>query len=399
MFANVFGKRSLVFRFVVFVIIFFGIGRASLAQYGFVPNPVYGSGYGGAWGNYYSASAIQLPSWTASPVVNYPWTNNWQGWQLGATIQNTPSGVLVQQVVPGGIAQIAGLKPGDVIVAVGGSQVGYTNGRVVDLIYEINRRVDVNGKVRLTVLDSASRQMRTYNLNISQRPSAASVVSGRVFLDAGYLPYGNSTIKVELLNVSRPYMTATGGSSYLNAYGQGPFPFSIYTNSSYMNPQDSYRLVATLYDSNRQVIAYGTQDIGVPFAGGFASYDIRLQGMNMSLPNQVTSFGYYYPSQNEITEAFRQYLSREPSASESQAWQQQMATSATSLTEMKAEIIASPAFYDRVGNNPDQFVKLMIESTTRSIAPLDRMQYWRNRLAQLNGDRLTLAREYIASGS
>lgn len=398
MFDKVFGKPSLDFRFVLFSVLFFGIGRSSQAQYGFVPNPVYGTGYGGAWGNYYSASAIQLPSWTGSPVVNYPWTNNWQGWQLGATIQNTPSGVLVQQVVPGGIAQAAGLKPGDVIVAVGGSQVGYTNGRVVDLIYEINRRVDINGKVRLTVLDSASRQMRTYNLNISQRPSASNVVSGRVFLDAGYLPYGNSTIKVELLNVSRPYMTATGGSSYVNAYGQGPFPFSIYTNSSYMNPQDSYRLIATLYDSNRQVIAYGTQDIGVPLAGGFASYDLRLQSMNMNLPNQVTSYGYYYPSQNEITEAFRQYLSREPSASESQAWQQQMATSATSLTEMKAEIIASPAFYDRVGNNPDQFVKLMIESTTRSIAPLDRMQYWRNRLAQLNGDRLTLAREYIASG-
>ncbi|MFN8741379.1 MAG: hypothetical protein ACK5YR_15755 [Pirellula sp.] len=62
---------------------------------------------------------------------------------------------------------------------------------------------------------------------------------------------------------------------------------------------------------------------------------------------------------------------------------------------MKAEILASPSFYDRVGNNPDQFIRLMIESSNQFIAPLDAIQFWRVRLDQLNGDRLTLAREYV----
>jgi C-terminal processing protease CtpA/Prc len=121
--------------------------------------------------------------------------------------------VLVQQVVPGSIAQRSGLKQGDIIVSVGGAQVGYSNGRVVDLIYEINRRVDSNGQVRLTVLESTSRQLRTYNLNIAQRPVANFTVSGRLFVDSGVLSYGSNTIKVELLNVTRPYMTASGGST------------------------------------------------------------------------------------------------------------------------------------------------------------------------------------------
>jgi hypothetical protein len=65
---------------------------------------------------------------------------------------------------------------------------------------------------------------------------------------------------------------------------------------------------------------------------------------------------------------------------------QQLATNSISLQEIKAEILADASFYDRVGNNPDQF-----------IAPLDAIQFWRVRLDQLNGDRLILARGYVQS--
>lgn len=386
---------------IVFAACFLWNATKAHAQYGFLPTPTFGNGYGNAWGNYYSSNAIQVPywnsGWNTTPTYSYPWNNNWQGWQLGAVIQNTPSGVLVQQVAPGGVADRSGLKPGDVIVSVAGTQVGYTNGRVVDLIYEINRRVNANGSVRLTVLDSAIRQLRTIDLNISQRPNTSGIVSGRVFVDFNNMAYGNNTIKVELLNTSRPYLNASGGNTYVQAYGSGPFPFSIYTNPSYLNPSDRYRLVATLYDVNRQVVAYSTLDIGAPIAGNTANYDLRLQPAQASVPNYAASYGYYYPSQNVVYDAFRQYLNRDPSASEAQAWQQQLAYGSSNTTEMKAEIIASPAFYDRVGNNPDQFIKLMIESTTRAAASLERVQYWRSRLDAFGGDRLNVAREYIQS--
>jgi hypothetical protein len=267
----------------------------------------------------------------------------------------------------------------------------------VDLIYEINRRVDANGQVRLTVLEAVSRQLRTKTLSITPQYPSSGAVTGRIFMDATSGLSGNYTLKVELLNVSRPYLSASGGSTYVNAYGPGPFPFSIYANPTYVNSADRYRLVASLYDANRQVIAYGTLDIVSPASAPGAVYDLRLSPTASSLPGNLPSYGSYYPNQNLVIEAFRRYLNREPSVSELQAWLQQLATNTISLQEMKAEILASPSFYDRVGNNPDQFIRLMIESSSQFIAPLDAIQFWRVRLDQLNGDRLTLAREYVQS--
>lgn len=387
------------FKAIVAILPFISQVTTLHAQFGFVPNPSFDSGYGNAWGNYYTGTMVQLPAWGGTTANYYrPEGYSWQGWQLGAIVQNTPSGVLVQQVMPGSVAQRSGLKEGDIIVSVGGAQVGYSNGRVVDLIYEINRRVNANGQVRLTVLESTSRQLRTYTLNLAQRPTSGFSVSGRLYIDNAVLGYGNNTIKVELLNVTRPYLTASGGSTYVQAYGMGPFPFSLTSNSTYFNGSDRFRIVATLYDVNRQVAAYATLDIGAPALGSTVNYDLRLQSSSPTgSPIFNNSYGYFYPDQNIVYQIFRQYLSRDPSASEAQAWQQQLANGSTTQAELRADVIASPAFYDRVGNNPDQFIKLMIESTTKQQAPLDRVQYWRARLDVYGGDRLSLAREYALS--
>jgi C-terminal processing protease CtpA/Prc len=73
---------------------------------------------------------------------------------------------LVQRVLPIGIAERAGLRSGELIVSVAGSQVGFTVVSLVDLIYEINRRADTRGQVRLTVLEAVARQFRTKTLQI-----------------------------------------------------------------------------------------------------------------------------------------------------------------------------------------------------------------------------------------
>jgi len=106
---------------------------------------------------------MQLPQWTSGPSVIQPIAPTWQTWQLGAYLVNTANGVLIQQVVPGGIAANSGLKAGDVVVSVAGYQVGYVNGRAVDLVYEISRRVDAYGRVRLVVFDAFTRQLNRYD--------------------------------------------------------------------------------------------------------------------------------------------------------------------------------------------------------------------------------------------
>ena len=390
-------SRTLVQSLCFLVCIWLFHAQDARSQYGFNSIPWNGAIGSQPWGNNYVASTLQVPAWSGYANWGAPWGNGAQTWQLGAVTLNTTNGVLVQQVVPGSIAERAGLRSGDLIVSVAGNQVGFTGGRLVDLIYEINRMVDARGQVRLTVLEAVSRQLRTKTLQITPQYSSNGAVTGRVFMDATSGWSGNYTLKVELLNVSRPYLSASGGSTYVNAYGPGPFSFSIYTNPTYVNSADRYRLVATLYDSNRQVVAYGTLDIASPASAPGAVYDLRLSQIASSLPSYLPSYGSYYPNQNLVIEAFRRYLNREPSVSELQAWLQQLATNSITLQEMKAEILASPSFYDRVGNNPDQFIRLMIESSNQFIAPLDAIQFWRVRLDQLNGDRLTLAREYVQS--
>ncbi len=70
--------------------------------------------------------------------------------------------------------------------------------------------MDANGQVRLTVLDAVSRQFRTKTLSITPQYPSSGAVTGRVFMDRANGWSGNYTLKVELLNVSRPYLSASG---------------------------------------------------------------------------------------------------------------------------------------------------------------------------------------------
>ena len=68
-------------------------------------------------------SASSTPSWNAQP----------NSWRLGVAIQNVDTGVVLTDVEAGMPAQQAGLETGDIIVNVGGFQVGYVKGALFDL--------------------------------------------------------------------------------------------------------------------------------------------------------------------------------------------------------------------------------------------------------------------------
>ena len=374
-------------------------GGTLKAQYGFSTSYAPNVGYGSEWGNYYAGGIMQLPQWTGSPSAIQPIAPTWQNWQLGAYLTNTPNGVLVQQVVPGGIAANSGLKAGDVVVSVAGYQVGYVNGRAVDLVYEITRRVDTYGRVRLVVFDGFTRQLKSLDLVIAQAPQMVSAVSGEVSFDRGVLNLGYGMLKVELQNASRPFMQVGGGSDVRQAVGNGPFNYSIRYDPQYVSPLDRYRLVATLYDANRSVVAFATQDIAAPTSGTQVAYNLRLQGPALYNGGGFNTVSYYPPDMTKMVQAFRQYLGRDPSLSESQAWSNQMATGTMNISEMKAELLASTAFYDRAGNSPDLFVQRMIEAVTGQQARFDQIQNWRARLNYYGGMRLPIAREFLTSVS
>lgn len=366
--------------------------RNAEAQYGF-GTPAYATQTAYAWGNPYVSSAAQLPAWGQTAVP--PTTSFWQGWQLGAIIQNTSNGVLILQVQPSSVAERSGLRAGDVILSVGGTQVGYVNGRINDVILEANRHVGAYGRVPMLVLDSYSRQPKTLELDLTNSLITSSgTVSGRIFIDGLFMNYGNGVIKVEITNLTRPYLSASGGVTYVPAFGNGPFNYQIFCDSRFASPQDRNRITATLYDVSQRILATSSADINSPVLGT-KNIDLRLQSSAVQPAAYTTSYGNYFLGQDVVYEAFRKYVHRNPSASESQAWQQQLAAGAMSIDEMKAQIISGPAFYDRAGNNPERFIQLMLESAGSGPAAPDQLLYWRNRYSELNGDRLQLAREFV----
>ena len=62
-----------------------------------------------------------------------------------------------------------GSKRGDVIVNVGGFQVGYVDGALFDLGDELRRRVDQQGRVTFLVFDERNRQLRSMPVTLVQQ--------------------------------------------------------------------------------------------------------------------------------------------------------------------------------------------------------------------------------------
>ncbi len=382
-----------------FVSAFWLPSQSVQAQYGFTPNVYMTPGYASEWGNIYSGAVMQMPQWNNSVVIGQPITTGWQTFQLGAYIQNVPNGVLIRQVIPGGLAAMNGLKGGDTVISAGGTQVGYVYGRTVDLVTEMSRRADVYGRVNLVVLDAFTRQMRSYDFAIRSQTAVGSSIVGQVVLDSNIFLSSYGTLKVELQNVTRPYIQIAGGVDNKQVYGRGPYQFAIRFDPQFIYPTDRYRLVATLYDGFQQVLASTAQDIAAPVAGVQTTYNLRLQSMPAYGIAGGSVVGYYPPDMNMFYSLFRQYIGREPTISESQAWASQLASGTVSSSEVKAELLASPAFYDRAGNVPDLFVQRMIETVSGQSARFDQIQYWRARLDSYGGMRLAVAREYLRTVS
>ena len=141
------------------------------------------------------------------------------------------------------------------------------------------------------------------------------------------------------------------------------------------------------------------QEIAAPTPGVQTTYNIRLTSrQTYAFGGQAGMVGYSQES-NVFYPLFRQYIGREPTVLEAQAWASQLASGMVPSNEVKAELLASPAFYDRAGNQPDLFVQLMIETASGLPARPDQVQYWRSRLDATNGMRLAVAREYLATVS
>ncbi len=343
--------------------------------------------------NYPTSIPMNTPGYSPSLVPGQV-TGRPRDWTLGVALDNLDTGAIVRQVTQGSPAQRAGLEQGDVIVAIGGAQVGMVDGRLNDVGEQIRRTADVNGRLRALVLDARTSRLQNIEINLD---SASTGISGLAQTrDRANLP-GGSLLKVKLENATRPFADVNGGETIVQVYGSGPFGFELQYDPRYIYPNDQYRLNAVITNSVGQVIYAMRQPIPVP-AGGLPS-NIRLElesirDLQLGGPGSVVQASYPGADLNAINTVFQQLLGQVPSAKEQVAWSSYLAQG-NSIDDLKVKILGSPKFYDRVGNNPTLFVQTMIQAITGKQASNAEITAWTNRLQQYNGQREEVVREFM----
>jgi uncharacterized lipoprotein YbaY len=321
-------------------------------------------------------------------------------WKLGVYVQNTDSGAVVTQVAPGSAGQQAGLQPGDIIVAVGGSRIGSFDNRIVELAEEIRRYTDPMGRVSILVFNA--RQRTIVALPISMN-STSSTLTGTVSTrDRSQLPYG-STLVVQLQNVSKPYYIIDGGKSATRADGNGPFGFELHFEPRYVDPADQYQLTASITIGNQlmyylpQPIPVDVRNLGLPVnllveqaSGGQSLGNPGQPNYNGGNPANVINVNY--PGSlgpNAVNDLFIQLLGQPPSAKEVVAWQSYL-SQGNSINDLKVKLLSSPRFRERFQYNDGAYVQQLVTSLTNQVPNQQEVAYWSTRLQATGSAELTI---------
>jgi uncharacterized lipoprotein YbaY len=382
-------KKSL---FLAAVLIWFQGGVAVFAQFGF-PTADAGDRQRDDAGQADVAGRSGFGWGTANGVGEtrvQPSVNN-GSWKLGVLVENTTTGVKIRRVDAGSPAASAGLEVGDVIVNVGGYQVGYVGGRLFDVGEEFRRRVDNQGRVELLVRDVRTNSLRIIPVGLK----AASVrISGEIRLsDGGALP-ANSILQLQIVNRSRPNTEVFGGSNTQAVGNQRPIYFEMFVDPTYLRPGEQYELQAAI-SSGRQTLYLLRPAVRVDLVNSPDSYlRLTMTKVGNGVPDQDFNPGYPPGSQQSIVTYYQSILGRTPQQWEVNAWLKHFAKGAAK-DDLPRDLLVSEEFYDKAGGNPAGFIDAMFMSVTgRPPNAVDRAR-WLTRFQQLgNRDRTTLVREF-----
>lgn len=336
---------------------------------------------------------IATPSLTSVAPTLVPTT---RPWKLGVVVRNTDIGAIVQTVEPNSAAQVAGIIPGDNIIAVSGTRIGEFDGRVVDIGEEIKRYVDGSGRVPLLIQDSRTKGLRASVVTLA---SGATALSGTVSIaDRSSLPPG-SVLTVQLQNLTRPFYEVAGGKAVLRAEGTGPFRFELFIDPRYLTPTDQYQLTSFV-SWNNQVLYTLRQPLLVPVQAINQQYNLSLDRAvstaaatpssgvvtaslpaSPSLPGQVNT--------DALNQVFVSLLGRQPSSRELIAWQEYMQQGHT-LNDVAAKIMASPQFRERYATD-QAYVQQVIQTLTGKLATSNDVNYWIGRMQTLGSPEKMIA--------
>ncbi len=318
-------------------------------------------------------------------------------WQLGVSGKNVDTGVLVNSVSGNSAAARARIEVGDLIVNVGGFQVGFVAGRAYDLAEEINRRADSSGLVTLVIQDHRSGQLASVPIQLD---NPSTLLVGTInYRDSNAIP-ADAIVTVQIENVTRPYYSVHNGSKQFRPSSGNSFPFEIAYDGAYINAQDTYQVRATITSSGR-TIADTIQPQKVLTNGAGNQAQLTLASVNSSNPGGVISAGYgpnYDTVDARLTSMYRKYLNRDPSFVELAALR--MAPDIESrLSLMPLDIMASQEYFDAAGNNNAEWLGRIFTQVVKRPPSQSELQQWMQRYGDLRYSRTDLLRQlYSVAG-
>ena len=288
------------------------------------------------------------PAAVANPRYLPPGPAPWGGrYVLGINVRNWPSGVEVVSVQPGSVAQRAGLEPGDVIVTVGGFQVGFVGDRLNDLGDEIARRIDGYGRVVLLVRNHRSGGLVTVPVQFGAVGSRA--VIGRVAVQPPMATPATAVVTVRVLDVTYAQWNDVAVAQGQAAAAAFPLPYRL--DLPALSPQHRYAVDARIEDRGLLLARTAAPTM-------LAAID-RDQQIDLMLTaggvGSVGGVGAGLLPADQIQQWIQVYLGRPPRPFEIDVW---LATlqRGRPLVDVQAGILSSSELFERAGRSRDVYI-------------------------------------------
>jgi hypothetical protein len=310
------------------------------------------------------------------PPSQRPPTN----FRLGIYSRNSDTGVLVTNVNPGSVAQQSGIEAQDIIIAVGGYQVGIVSGRTYDISEELERRVDAQGRVLLLVRNH--RDGRLVNIPVQfngNTPGLGISVFGSANTASRPPAQSGMTLLARVVDTTYPqWQNVSLGETQVPLTGRWPIDFQVDLDPSQIRPNHRYALDVQVVQRGYPILQMNS-----PSAINLANGSPRVAVTLVPGPNSGSGGGIN-PDIRPIDQIgiwYEQLAGRRMTDRESTVWQRELARG-KSLDEIYATFLASTEYSDRFRGNMDLYINDIYRNLFARSATQSEIQSLRGRLSQ-----------------
>ncbi len=300
--------------------------------------------------------------------------------RLGIYSRNSDTGVLVTSVNPGSVAQQSGIEAQDIIIAVGGYQVGIINGRTFDISEELARRVDAQGRVLLLVRNH--RDGRLVNIPVQFNgnvPGLGISVFGSANTASRPPAQAGMMLVARVVDTTYPqWQNVSLGETQVPLTGRWPIDFQVDLDPSQVRPNHRYALDVQVVQRGFPILQMNSPS-AINLANGSPRVAVTL------VPGQNSgSGGGINPDIRPIDQIgiwYEQLAGRRMTDRESTVWQRELARG-KSLDEIYATFLASTEYSDRFRGNMDLYINDIYRNLFGRSATQSEIQSLRGRLSQ-----------------